>query len=100
MQDVCPLHVADHIVMIADAVAFALALDALAHPGPANSARITDRAGLCLQQFLPYANVVAGLPLVNTGAGFLYGLLFQDRKLPAEPTLPGYAYPYGEEGSW
>jgi pimeloyl-ACP methyl ester carboxylesterase len=100
VQDVCPLHVADHIVMIADAVAFALALDALAHPGPADSARITNRAHLCLQQFLPYANVVAGLPLINTGVAFLYGLLFQGPKLSAEPTLPGYAYPYGKEGPW
>jgi hypothetical protein len=95
VQDVCPLHVADHITMIADAVAFALAMDALAHPGPGNPARITDRDQLCRQQFLPYTDVLAGLPLINTGVAFLYGLLLHGPKLAAEPTLPSYAYPYG-----
>jgi pimeloyl-ACP methyl ester carboxylesterase len=95
VQDVCPLHVADHITMIADAVAFALAMDALGHPGPGSPARLADRDQLCRQQFLPYTDVIAGLPLINTGVAFLYGLLLHGPKLAAERALPSYAYPYG-----
>ena len=52
LQDVCPAHIADHIKAITyDAVAYALAIDALTHDGPASPARI-DRS-VCLEQFHP-----------------------------------------------
>lgn len=55
VQDVCPGYVADHLgVGGYDAVAWALALDALTHPGPAAPARL-DRA-VCGAKFMPSIN--------------------------------------------
>ena len=52
LQDVCPAHIAEHVKAITyDAVAYALVIDALAHDGPANPARI-DRA-VCTEEFHP-----------------------------------------------
>jgi lipase (class 2) len=42
VQSVCPLHVADHLLVgTADPVAYALVLDALTHSGPADPGRIS-----------------------------------------------------------
>lgn len=43
VQDICPGRVVDHAESLVDAAEVAVALDALAHPGPADPARI-DRA--------------------------------------------------------
>jgi hypothetical protein len=51
-QDICPGNVADHLAFYYDPVAYALAIDALTHDGPAVPARI-DRA-LCAQATMPY----------------------------------------------
>lgn len=52
LQDICPTSTADHLATGSyDPVAFAIALDALNHPGPADPARI-DR-GVCAQPFQP-----------------------------------------------
>ena len=51
LQDVCPNNVADHLAIGSyDAVAAALAFDALDHPGPADPSRIA--ATVCLQPFM------------------------------------------------
>ena len=62
MQDVCPGYLTEHaLIGIADGVAFALALDAINHPGPAD----VQRAGgddLCGLPLLPAISLnVAGL---------------------------------------
>jgi len=55
VQEVCPGHVADHLAMGSyDAVGYALALDAISHPGAAEAARI-NRA-VCLEPFQPGVN--------------------------------------------
>jgi hypothetical protein len=52
VQEICPGRPVDHIgAATYDAVAFAIALDALTHDGPADAARI-DRA-VCAQAFMP-----------------------------------------------
>jgi triacylglycerol esterase/lipase EstA (alpha/beta hydrolase family) len=52
LQDVCPVHLADHFKAVTyDAVGYALAIDALTHDGPADPARI-DRA-VCAEEFQP-----------------------------------------------
>lgn len=60
IQDICPgrrfVQGEDHIFMAADAVAFALATDALDHPGPADPARIP--ATTCALQTYPQADLV------------------------------------------
>jgi hypothetical protein len=52
LQDICPLHVADHLAVgTYDPVAYALAIDALTHAGPADPRRID--AAVCTQPFQP-----------------------------------------------
>jgi hypothetical protein len=57
IQQVCPLDVSEHLgVGTYDPVAYALAIDALDHPGPADPSRI-DTPGLCLPTtFMPGVN--------------------------------------------
>ncbi|MGH8461619.1 MAG: esterase/lipase family protein [Stenotrophobium sp.] len=60
LQDVCPGYVVDHVTIgTTDALAFALALDAISNPGPANVARAGGAAKLCnnLLPLLPQENV-------------------------------------------
>lgn len=53
VQDLCPLHVTDHLLLgTADPVGYALTVDALTHPGPADPGRI-DRAAVCAQTLAP-----------------------------------------------
>lgn len=53
MQDVCPGYITEHaLIGIADGVAYALALDAINHPGPANVER-AGAADLCTLPLLP-----------------------------------------------
>jgi len=42
-QDLCPVRLVDHVAALADAVVYAVVIDALTHPGPADPARI-DRS--------------------------------------------------------
>lgn len=51
-QDVCPGNVADHLAFYYDPVAYALAMDALTHDGPADPSRV-DRA-VCAEPTMPY----------------------------------------------
>lgn len=39
VQDLCPLRIVDHLTMLIDAAAFALAIDALKHGGHSNLQR-------------------------------------------------------------
>jgi hypothetical protein len=60
IQDICPdrrfANGLDHIHMAADAVAYALAIDALDHPGPADPARVSRLT--CAQDIFPGADPV------------------------------------------
>jgi triacylglycerol lipase len=51
IQSICPVRVVSHIQALADAVAYAVVLDAFTHPGPADPSRI-DR-NVCGELFLP-----------------------------------------------
>lgn len=42
LQDLCPGRPVEHFTILGDALALRLALDAFAHPGPADPARLTD----------------------------------------------------------
>src|SRR5436305_13397858 len=57
IQSICPVRVVDHYEALADAVAYAVVVDAFTHPGPADPSRI-DRS-VCGQLFLP------GVPLAS-----------------------------------
>jgi triacylglycerol esterase/lipase EstA (alpha/beta hydrolase family) len=51
VQEVCPGRVVEHIEMVFDAAVYALVLDALAHPGPADPSRFDGST--CLQRTMP-----------------------------------------------
>ncbi len=54
-QDICPSDVYEHLTVgTVDPVAYALAVDALTHPGPANPARIPN--SVCSQTLMPGVN--------------------------------------------
>src|SRR5256885_8574327 len=90
LQDVCPNDTADHLVIGSyDPVAWALALDALTHDGPADPARIDPR--VCAQQFMPGVDASAfpqnwSRYLATIGQGQQ-----QADQVSAEPPLRCYA---------
>jgi hypothetical protein len=88
-QDICPLNVADHLAYYYDPVAYALVIDALEHPGPADAARI-DRS-VCSQISMPYVSATD----IPTYTLHLYNAIFVDRlhnepQTTAEPPLKCY----------
>jgi hypothetical protein len=98
-QDVCPSDLFEHLTIgTMDPVAYAIAVDALTHAGPADPHRI-DR-GVCAQLLMPgvdpasantYAQVIAaqfGLAAVSVPGVNLVGV----RELKAEPPLACYAF--------
>jgi hypothetical protein len=72
-QDICPFNVADHLAYYYDPVAYAIVIDALTHPGPADPARI--QRSVCTQLSMPYVNP-ADIP---TNTAHLYNIIFVDR---------------------
>jgi hypothetical protein len=93
IQSVCPTRIADHILTVIDSVNYALAIDAISHPGPANPARLTGIAKLCEDPFMPdvdWAQAATALPVLT---GFVQAL--GTGFLTAEPPLPAYAARYG-----
>jgi triacylglycerol esterase/lipase EstA (alpha/beta hydrolase family) len=88
-QDICPLNVADHLAYYYDPVAYAIVLDALDHPGPADPARINH--AVCAQVSMPYVNPV-DIPATTAG---IYQKIFLDRfinepHVSREPALKCY----------
>ncbi len=71
LQDVCPGHIVDHVTIgTTDPLAFALAIDAITHAGPANF----ERAGGMTLCSLPLLDI-SGLAQPGTGAAVLLGIL-------------------------
>lgn len=89
VQQVCPGRVVDHGLMLADAVAYALVLDAIRHPGPARVVRIDPKA--CREITLPGTDPIASLGLANTAMALSLGLLNATRWTDREPAVPSYA---------
>jgi triacylglycerol lipase len=93
IQSICPDRVVGHVQALADAVAYALILDAFTRPGPAGPSRI-DRS-VCGQLFLPgvtldsfaihAATIYAGI--YTYGTGIFYPTVNR------EPPLRCYARP-------
>jgi hypothetical protein len=79
-QQLCPGDVDEHLAIgTIDPVAYALAIDAITHPGPANVARVAREPGLCSKLYMPgvnplevntYLQILAGAPgLLSVAAG-------------------------------
>ena len=89
LQSICPLDVADHLAYWYDPVAYALVMDALTHPGPADPARINR--DVCLQLTMPYVNALE----IPTYTLHLYNVIFLQRfffvpQTSSEPALKCY----------
>ncbi|MGH2689538.1 MAG: lipase, partial [Actinomycetota bacterium] len=90
IQRLCPARFVDHPQVVSDAATFAVAMDALAHPGPADPARV-DRS-VCLQGVAPG---------VELGRALAYELTWyrdlvvrgQEQTTDREPPLAPWAVP-------
>jgi triacylglycerol lipase len=94
IQDVCPGRFVNHGVQPLDAAVFALAMDALTHPGPADPNRVlADQPGLCAQLFLPGLTpddaAIAEAVIYGNGGE----TLLSEPDVSAEPPLRWYANP-------
>ena len=96
IQDLCPLQIVDHVTIgTTDAVAFAMALDAITHSGPADPQR-AGGAALCTN--IP---IIADPVLATAGVPALLNILASDATagIPdphlstTEPPLKPYAQP-------
>lgn len=90
VQSICPLRVVEHGTIVGDSVAWALALDALTHSGPAVPSRLTNRTALCLNPLMPNIDILGMLAGIGSGFGSIIGLLAQPMAT-SEPALPEYA---------
>jgi pimeloyl-ACP methyl ester carboxylesterase len=89
MQDVCPLDVADHLAMGSyDPVAWAVALDALDHDGPAEASRIGR--GVCTKLFMPGVDAIAFAGNYARYAATIARAVLLAQQVPAEPPLRCY----------
>jgi pimeloyl-ACP methyl ester carboxylesterase len=97
LQNICPLRTTEHGLMLADAVGYALVLDALRHSGGAVASRIPRL--LCLQQTLPGADMTGAARFLPTITALALGLTDVRMFIPSEPPLPAYAAPYANLGA-
>ena len=89
IQDLCPGRVGEHAAMAADAVAYAMVIDAFTQPGPADPARFDPLT--CAKT--SFDGVTAG-PVLDLALDELANGRFPDyRPLAEEPPLAPYAQP-------
>ena len=90
LQDVCPAAVTSEHLAIGtyDPIAYALAMDAFDHDGPADPARV-DR-GVCAQLLMPGVDPIAFPGNYSALAGTIAEQLALFPKVPAEPALKPY----------
>jgi triacylglycerol esterase/lipase EstA (alpha/beta hydrolase family) len=102
LQSICPGDVSEHVLAgTTDPVAYALGIDAITHPGPANPSRVPS--SVCSQVLMPgvtsEASLAGGLGALGGAAGSL-GILPGPVVNPvsgapvlhAEPPLPCYVF--------
>ena len=89
LQDVCAQDPSEHGLILGDPVAYALALDAITHPGAADPARLP--ADTCSQTFIPHGDLAGSPVFLQAVARFATGLANPTRWVDHEPPLPAYA---------
>ncbi len=92
LNQVCAADPSEHGLILGDPVGYALALDALTHPGPADPSRIP--ASTCQQTFIPHGDLLGSYVFGDTLVRFTTGLLDPGRWVGAEPPVPAYASAY------
>ena len=78
-----------HIGSLGDPVFFALVMDALSHPGPAEASRIPR--SVCTETSVPGLNPATVTAEINSVYAQLFARVETAAKVPAEPALPAYA---------
>jgi hypothetical protein len=89
VQDICPLDTNEHLLVgTIDPVAYALAIDAMTHTGPADPSRISS--GVCTQLFMPGVNPATVATDIASAAAVLSTTLATYPHVSAEPPLACY----------
>lgn len=94
LQDVCAADPSEHGIILGDPVAYALALDALTHRGPARPSRLP--ATTCQETFIPHGDAAGSYVFLQGVARFATGLTDPRRWVDREPPVPAYARPWVE----
>ena len=89
LQDVCVNDPVEHNLILGDPLAYALAVDAITHPGPADPGRIPRST--CQELFIPHGDFAGASAGLSSIVRFFTGLLDPRRFVSAEPPLPAYA---------
>jgi hypothetical protein len=84
VQDLCPLRVTEHFEILYDAAVYAVVLDALAHPGPANLARV-NRSN-CLRLTMPGTSAL-DVAAMELDAWTASPVLLNEHHVGSEPPL-------------
>jgi len=94
LQEICPANVNEHIAIgTYDPVAYALAMDALDHPGPADPSRIP--ASVCDEVLMPGVDPRTFAANLADAYNQIFVSLTSDPRVDAEPKLK----PYTQAGS-
>jgi hypothetical protein len=89
VQDLCPLDTNEHLLVgTIDPVAYALAIDAMDHPGPADPSRISP--GVCTQLFMPGVNPATVATDIASAGAVVATTLATYPHVDAEPPLACY----------
>lgn len=89
LQDVCPANTGEHIAIgTYDPVAYALAMDALTHPGPADPSRL--KASVCTETFMPGVDPRTFATNLADAYNQIFISLTTDPRVDAEPALKPY----------
>jgi triacylglycerol esterase/lipase EstA (alpha/beta hydrolase family) len=93
-QDVCPANTAEHIAVgTYDPVAYALAMDALDHPGPANPSRVPT--SVCSEVFMPGVDPRTFVANLTDTYNQIMISLTTDPRVDAEPAPKAYTMAEG-----
>ena len=89
LQDICAHDPSEHGLILGDPLAYALALDAITHRGPAVRTRLPG--DICSGTFIPGFDPTTSAIFFQSVARFTTGLTDPSRWVDAEPPLPPYA---------
>lgn len=89
VQDLCPLNLDDHLAIgTYDGAAYAIAQDAMAHPGPADLERVSP--SVCSQFLMPGVDPATYATDYADAGAFLGTTLLTAKHVPREPELACY----------